>query len=79
MMTCRELADFLMAYLDDELAPESRATFEYHLSLCSNCVHYLHTYEQVVLATKDAFEETEHRLPPVPEELVQAILAARRG
>jgi anti-sigma factor RsiW len=78
-MTCRELADFLMAYLDDELAPESRAIFEYHLSRCTNCVHYLYSYEQVVLATKDAFAETEHTLAPVPEELVQAILAARRS
>ena len=34
-MTCREFADFMMDYLSGELSSESRAAFDYHLSLCT--------------------------------------------
>jgi anti-sigma factor RsiW len=78
-MTCREFADFMMDYLSDELPSRSRSAFEYHLSLCSNCRRYLAGYEQSVKLGKHAFEEDEALVPAsVPEELVKAILAARR-
>lgn len=78
-MTCRELADFIMSYLTGDLAPEVRAEFERHLTLCGNCRSYLATYQAAVelsrraLADPAAGEDGE-----VPEELVKAILDARR-
>ena len=78
-MTCREFADFIMDYLSGELSSESRAEFEYHLSLCSNCRLYLTSYEETVKLGKRAFEDDDANLPSqAPEELVKAILAARR-
>jgi anti-sigma factor RsiW len=69
-----------MDYLSDELSSESRAHFEHHLSLCSNCRKYLTSYEETVNLGKRAFEDGDAALPPdVPEELVKAILAARRS
>jgi anti-sigma factor RsiW len=77
-LTCREFADFMMDYLSNELPAESRAAFEYHLSLCTNCQQYLTSYRETVKLGKRAFEDVNADVPSqVPEELVKAILAAR--
>ena len=78
VMTCRDVIEFLSAYLDGELAAEERETFEAHLAECPDCVRYLRTYEDAVTLARGAFDPN-HPLPPdVPDKLVQAILAARR-
>ena len=78
-MTCRDFADFMMDYLSGELSSDSRAEFEYHLSLCVNCRRYLDSYQESVKLGKRAFDDDDGALPvEVPEELVNAILAARR-
>jgi anti-sigma factor RsiW len=77
-VTCREFADFMMDYLSDELPTESRAQFEYHLSLCINCRRYLVSYRETVKLGKRAFEEDNASVPSqVPEDLIKAILASR--
>lgn len=78
-LTCRECVEFLMDYLDETLEPGVRATFERHLTACPNCVRYLESYRTTTTLCKKAFgETTTDELPDVPEELVRAILAARR-
>ena len=77
-LTCRECVEFLMEYIDDSLSAEVRVTFERHLAACANCVRYLESYKTTTTVCKKAFAVTEgEKLPPVPEELIQAILAAR--
>lgn len=78
-VTCRELADFLLQYLEGELPSEERAEFERHLADCPPCVHYLKSYETTVRLEKEAAREPEAALPDeeAPEALIQAILAAR--
>ena len=77
-MTCREFADFMMDYLSGELSSESRAEFDHHLSVCSNCRRYLASYQETVKLGKRAFEDDDANVPAqVPDELVKAILAAR--
>jgi len=79
-VTCREFADFIMDYLSGELSSESRAQFEHHLSLCTNCRKYLTSFEETVKLGKRAFDDDAAAVPAdVPEELVKAILAARRS
>ena len=79
-MTCREVADFLMTYLDGELPDRQRVAFEGHLSTCPECVAYLQSYRQAVQLGKGAFADPDAPAPTeVPEELVQAILRARRA
>lgn len=78
MMTCRDLVDFLMAYLDGDLPEDQRARFETHLSVCPACVVYMNTYIETVRLGKAACATLEGPVPDdVPEELVRAILAAR--
>ncbi len=77
-MTCREFIGFLMEYLSGELAASERAVFERHLALCSSCVAYLQNYQQTIELSRASFQDPDARVPEdVPEELVQAILAAR--
>ena len=78
-MTCRELADFLDEYLANRLSGDVRTQFEHHLRVCPNCRRYLTSYEAGVQLGKHAFDDEKAPLPAdVPEELVEAILAARR-
>ena len=79
-MTCRELVEFLMAYIDGELPEADRRTFEAHLSDCAQCAAYLRSYRETVRLGRAAFADPDEPVPPdVPEQLVQAILAARGG
>jgi anti-sigma factor RsiW len=77
-MTCQEMIDFLLAYFDEGLAPEERQTFEEHLRLCPECVHYVETYRLTVRVSQLACEVREEACAPPPERLVRAILAACR-
>jgi anti-sigma factor RsiW len=75
-MTCRELSDFILDYVAGDLPAPLCDVFERHLSACGNCRVYLATYRATLAAGRALGEDTV--LPPLPEELVQAILAARR-
>jgi len=78
-VTCREFADFIADYLSGELMAESRAAFDRHLSLCTNCRKYLDGYRQTLELGKRVFEDDRAEVPnAVPEELVKAILNTRR-
>jgi len=79
LLTCRELIDFLADYLDDQLAPEARAEFEAHLTVCARCVDYLASYREAIRLGKQACEPDQGLPADVPSELVDAILAARRS
>ncbi|MCI0738301.1 MAG: zf-HC2 domain-containing protein [Gemmataceae bacterium] len=77
-MTCQEVADFLMEYLNGELAQQQRAVFEEHLGVCPDCVAYLQSYEITVKAVQGTRSPTnDPQLSEIPEDLVRAILAAR--
>ena len=78
-MTCRELIEFLMDYLDGELPAGERCRFDEHLALCADCRAYVRNYEATVRAGKIALAPCEDEVPEsVPEQLVQAILTSRR-
>jgi anti-sigma factor RsiW len=78
-MTCRELIDFLGAYLDGELSEAVRRRFAEHLAACPECSAYLATYRATVKLAKGTIRDPDGPVPAdVPEDLVKAILAARR-
>jgi anti-sigma factor RsiW len=79
-MTCRELADFLMDYLTEDLPPDIRQDFDRHLARCPNCVAYLETYRLTIEMGRRAFDDgAADPDMAVPPELVRAILAARKS
>ena len=78
-MTCREFADFIGDYLSGELSADVLASFERHLSRCENCEKYLAGYRESVQLGKLALSDVDDAPPAdVPQDLVDAILAARR-
>lgn len=78
-MTCREFVEFLMSFVEDELAEEPRREFERHVDECPDCLHYLDSYRETVRLGKTLCEDPDGPPPEdAPEALVQAILAARR-
>jgi len=77
-MTCREFTEFLIDYVENDLPAAERATFDDHLKSCPECVTYLRGYEQTIRLGKAVCKEDHDAVnDAVPEELVQAILAAR--
>ena len=76
-MNCRELTEFLMDYLDGELPGAEKQRFDGHLGECPSCIDYLHSYGETVRLGRLCAESDEPP-PEMPEELVTAILAARR-
>ena len=78
-MTCREFVEFLRHYVSRELPDSQLARFEEHLAECPSCAAYMSTYLETVRLGKAAFSELDEELPDdVPEELVEAILSAKK-
>jgi anti-sigma factor RsiW len=69
-MTCKELAELLMAYCDGELPPEHRELICQHIRVCGPCHSFLESYQITVRLCRD--------LPaaPMPERLVAKLSAA---
>ena len=78
-MNCREFVDFLMEYLDGDLDADAREIFEAHMVECPPCEVYLDTYRETIRLGKCICEPDGSLPEDVPEELVQAILAARKA
>ncbi len=78
MITCAELEAFIADYLDGRLAPREKWVFELHLKLCRECRSYLEAYRRSVELGQRVFRAPDAPVrEDVPEDLVQAILAAR--
>ena len=74
-LTCRDLAEFVADYQSGELAPEVLAAVDEHLAGCPDCVTYLRTYADTIRLARTTADPVP---TAVPEQLVRAILAARR-
>lgn len=76
-MTCREVAEFLMEYLEGGLREREREVFDAHLHACPACVRYLDTYRETVRLGRSLCGSEDEVPEEVPDALVQAILSAR--
>jgi predicted anti-sigma-YlaC factor YlaD len=78
-LTCRDFIDFIGDYYEQQLDSARLGEFEKHLRLCPSCESYLQSYQQTVLWGKESCQDSDALPEDVPEELIQAILAARRA
>ena len=77
-MTCHELHEFLMSYVEGELPPPQRAEFEKHLGLCKSCVNFVDSYKATPELARKALVSGDAKAS-VPDGLIKAILAARKS
>ena len=78
-ITCKQLQDFLSDYSEGTLPDVQRSEFHRHLAVCPSCVNYVEQYKTTIALGKAAFDCPDDSPPAdVPEELIQAILAARK-
>ena len=72
-LTCRELIEFLMQYVDGELPAAQLRAFERHLEICPSCVAYLAGYRattQFVVVTHNKATMTAWIANTVPPDSV---------
>ena len=78
-MTCQEFVDFILRYLEGESDSEKRAVFDEHIHTCPPCLAYLDSYRQTIELGHAVCSDPDGPVPDdVPEELVAAVLSARR-
>jgi anti-sigma factor RsiW len=79
LIMCRQLIDFLADYADGTLPADQQREFVRHLEVCPACVRYIDSYKATIEFGKAALRGAADAAPAaVPEELIQAILAARK-
>lgn len=79
LMTCRELIEFLDRFVAGEIDEAQRSEFDRHLALCPPCVAYVETYREASRLARATLSEPESVVPDaVPDELIAAVIAARR-
>ena len=79
MITCREFEEFIVDYLEGDLPPRQVKIFELHLRVCRECREYLAAYRRTI-DLGGAISAEEEALPEeVPEDLVAAVLDAKRS
>ena len=49
--TCKQIADLVVDYLNDELNPKLKREFRQHLRICPDCVSFFNTYKKTVSVT----------------------------
>lgn len=73
-LTCRDVIDLLVDYLESTLTDEICTALEQHLQDCAPCVAYLNTYRK----TRDlAGAEGRVAMPEEMRQRLHAILLAR--
>jgi predicted anti-sigma-YlaC factor YlaD len=74
MLTCKQLDEFLVDFLDGKLGFRQRLSMHMHLGLCRDCRDFLEEYRAASKLGRKVFTSDE-QLEAVPEPLIQAVLA----
>lgn len=79
MITCKDFADFIGRYLDGELSEAESREFAAHMGVCPSCIDYMESIKTTRDCCRCICDDPEAEVPAdVPEELIQAILKARK-
>ena len=74
-LTCEELVELLLDYLDEDLSPEQAEAVKEHLCGCPPCVHTVEMY-QVTIRISRALPKAAP-LPPAFEQRLRAVIASQ--
>ncbi len=80
MITCAEFERFVVDHYEGQLSERERRRFERHMAMCPPCRVSWRSYVKAVALGRRLFaDEAADDPAPVDEDLVAAVLAARRG
>jgi anti-sigma factor RsiW len=51
-LSCKEVTDLIMEYLNGSMSPDVALAFEAHLADCPDCIAFLNTYKKTVELTR---------------------------
>lgn len=79
ILTCRQVEQFLLDYLEGQISLWTWLKFRYHLWLCDDCRKYLQDYRNAVALGRRIFDKPDDEASgKVPDEIIAAILKARK-
>lgn len=79
-LVCVEFEDFVSDYHEGTLSLRERRVFDLHMQLCPMCRVYFASYLRTIeLGRRICASDDEAAPAELPDELVSAILAARRA
>jgi len=80
-MSCSQVLEFLLDYLEDHLPAAQREVLERHLKDCPDCREYLASYRKTIELGKTSLPPSPsiEELRTIPEDLIRAILDTRRN
>lgn len=76
VISCQQLLDFCMDFLDGSLPEEDRRMFQNHLGYCGECEAFFETYKRTPEVSRDVFAL---KMPVSVKESVRSFLRARYG
>ena len=76
-ISCESFDSFIVDYIDDNLTCDQKLVFLQHLNECPPCKIYLKNYEYRIQISKSIFTTETEKLD-IPEQLIEAILAAKK-
>jgi hypothetical protein len=75
VITCQQLIEFCLDYIEGALPQDEQVRFKHHLSRCPHCVTFFETYEKTPKVSREALE-TE--MPVAVRESVRSFLRSQR-
>ena len=75
MISCQQLIEFCLEYIEGALPDEEQRGFRRHLERCPDCVTFFDTYRKTPELSREALET---RMPPSVREAVRSFLRTRR-
>ena len=79
-LTCMEFERFVHDYHEGSLSSRERRVFDLHMEMCPMCVVYFASYLQTIeLGRRICADDDASASAELPQELVSAILSARRA
>ena len=75
MISCQQLIDFCLDYIEGALSQEERARFKAHLGRCHDCLIFFETYQKTPEISRDAMAT---QIPESVRESVRSFLRSRR-
>lgn len=74
MITCQDVVEFCLDYLEGALPEEEKKRFVLHLGVCSDCVNFFETYKRTPEVSKNALAM---EMPEQVKQSVRSYLRAR--